>query len=376
MGGTLGGYFDVDDVSVTTAPQAAISASWNANADGNWSAGSNWTGGAAPDGTDHVATFGDVIDLPRTVTLDAPKTLGTLKFSSPVAYIIAGDALTLDVAAGEVALEVAAGAHTISAPIVLSDNLTITSAASSGLAITAPVAATGQSIFKTGSGSVQLENVRASKLSVTSGLLRIRARSAPNDLAGTSVINSLIINPFNPGAQVDLANNSAVVDYTGPVGTLVSDLRAHLESGRLTSTSATLATGLGYGDNAVLARTDFAGVSVDSDSLLIKFTFFGDSDLDGDVDVADLGNLASAWQSEAPWTGGDFDYSGIVNVNDLGLLASNWQAGVNNPLSPDLTSTIASLGLPAVGVPEPGLGLAGLGLLGLWQRRRRVEFPR
>ena len=37
---------------------------------------------------------------------------------------------------------------------------------------------------------------------------------------------------------LDLTNNSAVIDYTGPVGTLVDDVRQHLLSGRLTSSSA------------------------------------------------------------------------------------------------------------------------------------------
>jgi hypothetical protein len=306
-----------------------------------------------------------------------------MDFGSPVAYTIAGSTLTLDASAGEVALNVTAGAHTISAPLVLSDNLSITSAASTGLTITGPVTATGQSIFKTGAGSVQLENVRAAKLSVTAGMLRVRARSSPNDPAGTTVVNTLLVNPFNPGAQVDLTNNSAVIDYTGPVGSLVNDLRRQLQSGRLTSTSATLATGLGYADNAVLGRTPFAGVAVDADSLLIKFTYFGDSDLDGDVDVADLGNLASAWQTVAIWTGGDFDYNGTVDVNDLGLLASNWQAGVGSPLGPKPTArpwafadALASFGLPAASVPEPAIALLALSLVALRQRRRQVAIDR
>jgi hypothetical protein len=65
---------------------------------------------------------------------------------------------------------------------------------------------------------------------------------------------------------------------------------------------------------------------VDTSSILIKFTYEGDTNLDGVVDVPDLGNLASNWRTAAPWTGGDFDYSGFVDVADLGLIASNWQS--------------------------------------------------
>jgi hypothetical protein len=89
---------------------------------------------------------------------------------------------------------------------------------------------------------------------------------------------------------------------------------------------------LGYGDNAILGLSTFGGRSVDSSSILIKFTYEGDTNLDGQVDTTDLGALATAWQTNAPWTGGDSDYSGFVDITDLGMLASNWQAGVGAPL--------------------------------------------
>jgi hypothetical protein len=131
-----------------------------------------------------------------------------------------------------------------------------------------------------------------------------------------------------------------------------------LQPGRITSASATPLTGLGYGDNGVLNKPVFAGQLVDASSLLIKFTYFGDTDLDGDVDVADLGNLASHWQTPGVWTDGDFDYTGSIDVNDLGLLATNWQAGVGSPLTPTarpwaLAEALSSFGLPSASIPEP-----------------------
>ena len=59
----------------------------------------------------------------------------------------------------------------------------------------------------------------------------------------------------------------------------------------------------------------------------LPFLFLrGDADNDGDVDVNDLGILASNWQqSPRTFAQGDFDYSGTVDVNDLGILASHWQ---------------------------------------------------
>jgi hypothetical protein len=82
--------------------------------------------------------------------------------------------------------------------------------------------------------------------------------------------------------------------------------------------------------------------------------FPGDANLDGHVDVTDLGALATNWQTSSNWLGGDFNYDNFVDVTDLGALATNWQAGVGNPLGPDsLQSALAAVGLSPVSIPEP-----------------------
>jgi uncharacterized delta-60 repeat protein len=67
------------------------------------------------------------------------------------------------------------------------------------------------------------------------------------------------------------------------------------------------------------------------------FFLTGDADHDRDVDVNDLGILASNWQqSPRTYSQGNFDYSpdGLVAVNDLGLLASHWQQTLAPPSAP------------------------------------------
>jgi hypothetical protein len=78
----------------------------------------------------------------------------------------------------------------------------------------------------------------------------------------------------------------------------------------------------------VLNKFRFGGRDVLAACVLIRPTLAGDSDLDGDVDVADLGALATRWQTNHYWLGGDFNYDGVVNVGDLGLLATKWQSAV------------------------------------------------
>jgi fibronectin-binding autotransporter adhesin len=225
------------------------------------------------------------------------------------------------------------------------------------------------------SGTLGLAKIPATgNLSIASGATaKVTLKGTANSAAGTSVITPAQLN-IATGGKLDLTNNTLVLDYTGPVGTLVGDTRTNLQSGRLT-TSAASPTGarLGYGDTAVLGAGTYGGVAVDNSAVVVKFTYGGDSNLDGQVDVTDLGALATAWQTSAPWTGGDFNYDGFVDVSDLGILATNWQLGVGSPLGPgSLEVAMASVGLGNVSVPEPtSMALMGLCLAGVLGRRSR-----
>jgi T5SS/PEP-CTERM-associated repeat protein len=84
----------------------------------------------------------------------------------------------------------------------------------------------------------------------------------------------------------------------------------------------------------------------------------GDANLDGRVDVGDLGILAGNYGtlSGASWFMGDFNSDGAVNVGDLGVLAGNYGYGVSTS---------------AANIPEPAtMGLLALGGLGLIRRKK------
>ena len=218
----------------------------------------------------------------------------------------------------------------------------------------------GGTLTKSGTGTLTIASIHAGGLNVASGAVKV----APNG-SNTSVLANLVL---PAGTSLNLSDNDLVVDYTG--ASQYSAVVGLITSGQLASSSSVPGTMLGSADNATFGATNFSGETVDSSSVLVKFTYGGDANLDGKVDVTDLGALATNWQQTGVWTGGDFNYDGTVNVTDLGILATNWQAGASSPLGPSFAEAVAAVGLGGVSVPEPA-AIACLGLTGLLATRRR-----
>jgi hypothetical protein len=191
--------------------------------------------------------------------------------------------------------------------------------------------------------------------------------SGPTTLLGAPTLGA--------GAKVDVKNTTVTVDYRGQTNP-ASTIRAQLASGY----NAGAWNGPGIGTTAPLTVGGKAvGVGWKDDastqSITVKYTYVGDANVDGQVDITDLGALATSWQTAGTWANGDFDYSNFVDITDLGALATNWQAGVGSPLRPgdlSLSEALASLGLPSVAVPEPAsAGLLGAAMLLSTRRLRR-----
>jgi fibronectin-binding autotransporter adhesin len=219
--------------------------------------------------------------------------------------------------------------------------------------------------------SLIVDHLRGGALDVN-GTLRVRASGAD---ANVTVVTNLSI---GASGALDLNNNDLIVDYPVAGPSPFITLRNWVlqgyapeptagKTGIITTVGQSLGnTLLALFENSAANLPSFDGVTLDSTSIVGKYTYHGDTNLDGMVDASDytaiFQNLGAVVAPGIGWLKGDMDFDGIVTPRDLSAVDANMGSGVGHPL--------AALGMAAV--PEPGtLGLLlGAGVLGMRRRRR------
>lgn len=107
-------------------------------------------------------------------------------------------------------------------------------------------------------------------------------------------------------------------------------------------------------------------------------TFTGDVNLDGKVDIVDLGILAAHWQTAGGgWAAGDFNEDGTIDIVDLGTLASHWQFGPTAPSNQSFADALALVREnEQASAPEPNLGVVCLITIQIYLARIRRNSTR
>ncbi|MEM8874457.1 MAG: hypothetical protein AAGD32_09370 [Planctomycetota bacterium] len=106
-------------------------------------------------------------------------------------------------------------------------------------------------------------------------------------------------------------------------------------------------------------------------------TAYGDTNLDGFVDVDDFLILIENWQEEGGWADGDSNGSGVVDKPDLFIINANYGFGYDEPLEPVEVLIDGQPYRLGVNVPEPStvLTLAAAACLMLTRTRRSKDRP-
>jgi hypothetical protein len=118
------------------------------------------------------------------------------------------------------------------------------------------------------------------------------------------------------------------------------------------------------------ATAMWRGETVTADDTLIAFTYAGDANLDGKINIDDYGRIDSNVGRNGSvfgWFNGDFNYDGKINIDDYGIIDSN--IGIQGP---PLGAAAGALTGDIVAVPEPGVGAGAIMALGAgWGGRRK-----
>jgi hypothetical protein len=188
-----------------------------------------------------------------------------------------------------------------------------------------------------------VKDIDQSSLTINNGAY---VRIIPNGTS-TSVLTSLTLGTT---ANLDISDNDVVVKNPTPISAAsnLAMVAARVNagfvsggSGIVTSSSTTGLETVGFGLNNFLSLPTFNGVTVNADSLLIKYTYFGDSNLDGFVTDDDLGYFLAGYGTDVsanPWILGDYNHDGFTTDDDLGYFLAAY--GATSGLSSDMIAII------------------------------------
>ena len=390
----------------------------------SWDRIGNWTNGV-PNAAGAVASI--VGNGGYTVALDGNRRVGKLTFGGASGSAVSpgtGGTLTFDDAgdsAGAAAPTVAvtsSGSYAVTAPIALTSGLTVNVAnAAAGLSLAA-ITGTGP-LVKTGLGTLTLTaattygdtTVSAGSLVLTpaatvTGGLSVTGGSATFATGAAATVRTLTGLTIATNGTVTLAPSATVAARTVLVtsaasltgGTLdVGNGDVIVHGGSLAALSAAAATGYaggtfrGTGLTSTVAAADakhatgvavvqnaagngtlfdtFDGQPVTATDVLVRYTYFGDTNLDGTVTAADYTRLDVGYVNRLTgWANGDFNYDGTVDGSDYALIDNAF----NQQSTALASNAIAASATVTTGVPEPAAvaGLIVAAGVGLGRRRR------
>jgi autotransporter-associated beta strand protein len=243
---------------------------------------------------------------------------------------------------------------------------------------------TGATIVNDGSLVAQCSLIRTSSITL-SGSSRLVL-----DTLGTRVIRTPTVT-IADNARLDLRDNKLIFSNQSVGawnGSAYTDVTGYIASGRTAAadwngtgivTSMTSATAAGEYTSIGIATGQeakgitsgtalWAGQTVSASNALVMYTYGGDANLDGKLNIDDYIKIDTGISAGLKgWSNGDFNYDGKINIDDYTTVIDANIGNQNGLVFP----TAGGIDRAAA-IPEPGGGaLAGIALLALARRRRR-----
>jgi len=122
------------------------------------------------------------------------------------------------------------------------------------------------------------------------------------------------------------------------------------------------------------AGNTFDGYAPGTSDVLLKYTYYGDANLDGVVNGADYQQIDTGYGLHLTgWQNGDFNYDGVVDGSDFSLIDNTFnQINAGGAAGLEITASPADRVAVSAAVPEPTtVGLLGIGGTTLFRRRIR-----
>ena len=379
----------ISDVARTPVSGPGPIRVWADDVSGDWSNGARWSPTAAPNANTHTAVFGDAITTAQVVYTLADVTAKTIEFDNANTYAIAGTgSVSLEADSGNAAIDVAQGDHQFQAAVNLNSSTDASVAASASLTFNNTLNLGGNTLTKTGDGTLSINNdlttgggsvvglggIITGGGTVGGNLTNTSATVAPGNSPGTLTVEGDFSQASGGTLAIELAGTASgefdVLEVLGSatLGGSLDIAELYTPGGADAWTILTAVGGITGSFDTITAGYQVALANGDTELVLSLAGALlpGDANGDGCVDDLDLTALAVHWQQSTNlWEDGDFNGDGIVDDLDLTALAVNWQQGCGGGGS--FADAVA-----AANVPEPASALIlSVGFAGAVLRRRK-----